>query len=119
MDFTALNEAIAAFEVLKEANYTPDSWRGAKNYYDAAVDMKSGAYPQNAVTVAAWKLQDSIKELVPSDNTPEAAPEAAPAAGKKPLTVDKGIVAAAVATVVGAAAGLTFGIVKALKKRKK
>ena len=119
VDFTALNEAIAAFEVLKEANYTPDSWRGAKNYYDAAVDMKSGAYPQNAVTVAAWKLQDSIKELVTSDNTPEAAPEATPAAGKKPLTVDKGIVAAAVATVVGAAAGLTFGIVKALKKRKK
>ena len=31
----------------------------------AAVSMKDGTYPQNAVTVAAWKLTDSIRDLEP------------------------------------------------------
>jgi Na+-driven multidrug efflux pump len=37
----------------------------------------------------------------------------------KTLKVDKGIVAAAVATVVGSAVGMTAGILKALRNRKK
>ena len=45
--------------------------------------------------------------------------ETTPSAGKKTVKVDKGIVAAAVATVVGAAASLAFGIANAIKKRKK
>ena len=110
VDFTALNEAMAAFEALDEADYTPDTWRAAKNFYDAAVDMLGGTFPQNAVTVGAWKLQDSIKELVP---VPKAVKKT------KTLKVDKGIVAAAVATVVGSAVGMTAGILKALRNRKK
>ena len=77
MNYTALDKAIAAFEALNQADYTEDTWHAAKNFYDAAVDMKGGAYPQNAVTVAAWKLQDSIKELIP-----------APASVNKPAPVE-------------------------------
>lgn len=110
VDYTALNEAMTAFEALDEADYTPDTWRAAKNFYDAAVDMLGGTFPQNAVTVGAWKLQDSIKELVP---VPKAVKKT------KTLKVDKGIVAAAVATVVGSAVGMTAGILKALRNRKK
>ena len=123
VDFTALDKALTAFEALSEADYTAESWHAAKNFYDAAVAMKDGTYPQNAVTVAAWKLEDSIKELAPA---PKAEKADAPAA-KKPLfklpdlksvKMDKGIVAAAVATFVGAAAGVTAGVIRAMKKKK-
>ena len=117
VDYTALNEALLAFEALKEASYTADSWHVAKNFYDAAVDMKGGAYPQNAVTVAAWKLQDSMKELVPS---PSANSESAPEeADVKALRVEKGVVAAAAVALAGAVTGLTVGIFKALKTKRK
>ena len=120
------SEALAAFEALAESDYTAESWHAAKNFYDAAVDMKGGAYPQNAVTVAAWKLQDSIKELVKAPKQATANAEPANTAAKKTFTlpalkslhVDKGIVAAAVVTLVGAAAGMTVGVIKALKNRK-
>ena len=123
VDFTALDKALTAFEALSEADYTAESWHAAKNFYDAAVAMKDGTYPQNAVTVAAWKLEDSIKELAPA---PKAEKGDAPAV-KKPLfklpdlksvKMDKGIVAAAVATFVGAAAGVTAGVIRAMKKKK-
>jgi hypothetical protein len=123
VDFTALDKALTAFEALDEADYTAESWHAAKNFYDAAVAMKDGTYPQNAVTVAAWKLEDSIKELAPA---PKAEKADAPAV-KKPLfklpdlksvKMDKGIVAAAVATFVGAAAGVTAGVIRAMKKKK-
>ncbi len=111
VDFTALDEAIAAFGRLKETNYTAESWRAAANYYRAALDMKDGHYPQNAVTVAAWKLMDSIRELQPvTDNR-------APAENKT-LHVDKGIVAAAVATLAGAVTGAVVGIIASIKKKK-
>ncbi len=126
VDFTALDEAIAAFEELKDSDYTPETWHAAKNFYDAAVNMKGGAYPQNAVTVAAWKLMDSIRALEPlawvtaeeTDDRVESSDRQANDE-KKPLHMDKGIVTAAVATLIGTAAGITAGVIKALKNRKK
>lgn len=124
VDFTALDEALAAFEKLNEADYTAETWHATKNFYDAAVAMKDGTYPQNAVTVAAWKLTDSMGELAPAPKTEGTDTPAA----KKPLfklpdlksiRVDKGIVAAAVAGVVGTAAGVTAGIIAVLKNKKK
>lgn len=129
LDFTALDEAIAAFETRKESHYTAESWRTAKNFYEAALDMKNCTYPQNAVTVGAWKLMDSIRDLVPVADMPaeEDAEASAPAEktrfldkmNLKSIKVDKGIVAAAVATVAGAVAGITAGVITALKNKKK
>ena len=129
LDFTALDEAIAAFESRKESRYTDESWKAAKNFYEAALDMKNCTYPQNAVTVGAWKLMDSIRDLVPVEGIPaeEAAEADAPAEKKrlldrldfKSIKLDKGIVAAAVAGIVGTAAGVTAGILAALKNKKK
>ena len=124
VDFTALDEALAAFEKLNEADYTAETWHATKNFYDGAVAMKDGTYPQNAVTVAAWKLTDSMGELAPA---PKAEGTDTPAAKKplfklpdlKSIRVDKGIVAAAVAGVVGTAAGVTAGIIAVLKNKKK
>ncbi|MBO5510644.1 MAG: hypothetical protein J6B24_02820 [Clostridia bacterium] len=129
LDFTALDEAIAAFEGRKESHYTADSWKAAKNFYEAALDMKNCTYPQNAVTVGAWKLMDSIRDLVAVEGIPaeEAAEADAPTEKKrlldrldfKSIKLDKGIVAAAVAGIVGTAAGVTAGIIAALKSKKK
>ena len=129
LDFTALDEAIAAFETRKESHYTAESWRAAKNFYEAALDMKNCTYPQNAVTVGAWKLMDSIRDLVPVADMPveEDAEASAPAEktrfldkmNLKSIKVDKGIVAAAVATVAGAVAGITAGVITAMKNKKK
>jgi hypothetical protein len=129
LDFTALDEAIAAFEARKESHYTAESWRAAKNFYEAALDMKNCTYPQNAVTVGAWKLMDSIRDLVPVADMPaeEDTEASAPAEKKgfldkmniKNVKVDKGIVAAAVATVAGAVAGITAGVITAMKNKKK
>ncbi|MBO5510187.1 MAG: hypothetical protein J6J01_07970 [Oscillospiraceae bacterium] len=117
VDFDALNQAIAAFEKLVEADYTTDSWRAARNFYDAALDMKNGTYPQNAVTVGAWKLMDSIRDLkLVSGNTASDMKAETPF-DKKYLHLDKGIVAATVATLVGAVAGIVAGVITAMKKK--
>lgn len=117
VDFDALNQAIAAFEKLVEADYTTDSWRAARNFYDAALDMKNGTYPQNAVTVGAWKLMDSIRDLkLVSGNTATDMKAETPS-DKKYLHLDKGIVAATVATLVGAVAGIVAGVITAMKKK--
>jgi hypothetical protein len=116
VDFTALNEAISAFAELRESDYTPESWREAKGFYAAALDMRNGAYPQNAVTVAAMRLLDSIRDLVPVAWVPT---ETADAPAKGGLRVDKGILTAAVATLAGTVAGLAVGVVKALKNKRK
>ena len=63
VDYTALREAIAAVDALTPSDYTEESWHAVQNFYDAAVAMQDGTYPQNAVTVAAWKLMDSLKGL--------------------------------------------------------
>jgi hypothetical protein len=128
LDFTALDEAIAAFEARKESHYTAESWRAAKNFYEAALDMKNCTYPQNAVTVGAWKLMDSIRDLVPvTDISAEEDAEASAPAEKKGfldkmniknVKVDKGIVAAAVATVAGAVAGITAGVIEVIRNKK-
>ena len=117
VDYTALDVAIAAFEKLCESDYSADSWHAVKNYYDAAVDMKDGSYPQNAVTVAAWKLMDSIRDLEPVSVSPSLAEESVPTAEKKTLHVDKGIITAAVATLAGAVTGAVFGVIASLKKK--
>jgi hypothetical protein len=122
VDFTALDKALTAFEALSEADYTAESWHAVKNFYDAAVAMKDGTYPQNAVTVAAWKLEDSIKELAPA---PKAEKADTPAAKNsrlklpelKSIKMDKGIVAVAIATLAGAVTGAVAGVITSLKKK--
>lgn len=126
VDFTALDEAIAIFEELKEAEYTAESWHAAKNFYDAAVSMKDGTYPQNAVTVAAWKLTDSIRDLEPLLWVTPARIETAETSdadnaenGKQGVRLGKGIVTAAAVTLAGAVAGAAVGIIKGLRRKKK
>jgi hypothetical protein len=122
VDFTALDKALTAFEALDEADYTAESWHAAKNFYDAAVAMKDGTYPQNAVTVAAWKLEDSIKELAPAPKAEKVAPPAAKNSRLKlpelkSIKMDKGIVAVAIATLAGAVTGAVAGVITSLKKK--
>lgn len=118
VDFTDLDHAISVVEELKQAEYSAESWKAVQNYYEAAVAMRDGTYPQNAVTVAAWQLLDRVRELEPvqwvmANGSPaEEAPEE-----KKAIRVVKGILPAAVATLAGAVAGAVVGIF-ASKKRK-
>jgi hypothetical protein len=118
VDFTDLDHAISVVEELKQAEYSTESWKAVQDYYAAAVAMKDGTYPQNAVTVAAWQLLDRVRELEPvqwvmANGSPaEEAPEE-----KKAIRVVKGILPAAVATLAGAVAGAVAGIF-ASKKRK-
>ncbi len=65
VNFYALDEAIALAESLVESQFTPESWQIMQDYYQAALSMKDGTMPQNAVTVAAWQLMERINELVP------------------------------------------------------
>ena len=53
-----------ACQELNEEEYSPESWKLVRDYYDAAVAMRDGSYPQNAVTVAAWQLLDRVRELM-------------------------------------------------------
>ena len=76
------------------------------------------------MTVAPRKHTDSIKELA---FAPKAEGTHTPAEKKphfklpdlKSIKIDKGIVAAAVAGLVGTAAGVTAGIITVLKNKKK
>lgn len=111
IDFTALNQAISTFEALKQERYTEESWHAAQNYYDAAIDMKQGTYPQNAVTVGAWKLMDSIHELVPLKPT-HASKE------KKLFQKDRKTGAVVAAALAGVVTGTIAGILAAIKKNK-
>ena len=111
VDFSDLNHAISVVEELKKAEYSAESWKAVQDYYEAAVAMKDGTYPQNAVTVAAWQLLDRVRELEPvqwimaSESHSEDAPKE-----KKSIRVVKGILPAAVATLAGAVAGAVAGI---------
>ena len=118
VDLTALEEAISVVEELNEEEYSPESWKLVRDYYDAAVAMRDGSYSQNAVTVAAWQLLDRVRELVPVMWTPPVT--TAPEENHNSIRVDKGILPAAVATLAGAVAGAltAFFTVKAKKKKK-
>ena len=63
-DYTALNEAIAAFEALVEAEYTPASYAAVKAYYDAAKAIAPGMVyteeAQDEIDFAADELNNSI-----------------------------------------------------------
>lgn len=124
VDFTALEEAIAVFEELKESDYTSESWHAAKNFYDAAVAMKDGTYPQNAVTVAAWKLQDAVRELEPilwvtkrETDENQAAIDSKKKSQK--LKIAKGLLPAAIAALAGTFAGVAAGVLRSLRNKKK
>ena len=120
VDFTDLDEAIAVVDGLNESEYSSDSWKLVKDYYTAAVAMKDGTYPQNAVTVAAWQLLDRVRELEPVQWTIPVQEDAeASAEDKKGLHVAKGILPAAVATLAGAVAGAFVGIFASKKMKKK
>lgn len=127
LDFTALNEAIAVVEELNSRDYTPESWQLVQDYYDAAVAMRDCTYPQNAVTVAAWKLLDSVNELEPllwSDPDPDTAEDEAgnaqPVGSDREIhpdetlhhervRVSKGILPSAVSALFSAVGGLFKG----------
>ncbi len=118
VDFTDLDEAIAVVDGLTEAEYSAESWKAVKDYYAAAIAMKDGTYPQNAVTVAAWQLLDRVRELEPVQWTmPTQEAEEVSQEDKKGLHVAKGILPAAVATLAGAVAGVFVGIFAAKKKK--
>ncbi|MBQ3499160.1 MAG: FIVAR domain-containing protein [Clostridia bacterium] len=63
-DYSALDEAIAAFEALVEAEYTPASYATVKAYYDAAKavtrDMEYTVEAQDEIDFAADELNNSI-----------------------------------------------------------
>jgi hypothetical protein len=118
VDYTALNTAAAAFEALAETDYTPESWHAAKNFYEAAVAMRDGTYPQNAVTVAAWKLEDAVGELIPAPKAEKTETPTEAGKAKRGVPVKRIIPAAAVA-LVGAATGAVAGILMALRHKKR
>ena len=79
--------------------------------------MKDGTYPQNAVTVAAWKLMDSIRDLEPFAVIHSSDEEHTLVTERKQLHIDKGIVTAAVATLAGAVTGAVVGIIASIRKK--
>ena len=119
VNFSDLDEAILVVDELVESEYSPESWRAVREYYDAAKAMKDGTYPQNAVTVAAWQLLDRVRELEPVMWT-EPAPEVAePKEDRKGLHVAKGILPSAVASLAGTVAGTVTGLFAGIFKKKK
>lgn len=114
VDFTDLDQAVAVVAELNREEYSAESWKAVQEYRDAALAMKDGTYPQNAVTVAAWQLLDRVRELEPVQWT---LPDPTPAEPAK-LHVAKGILPAAIATLAGAVAGAFVGVL-AFKKGKK
>lgn len=125
VDYTALLEAIATVDALDPADYTAESWHPVQNFYDAAVAMQDGTYPQNAVTVAAWKLLDSLKELAPAEK--EAATdgdaeiceeEAAPAKPKREINKKK-LILPAVALAAGGLAGIVAAVLFGRRRKRK
>lgn len=122
VDFSELNQALDVVKGLNRVDYTPESWKPVQEYYDAAVAMLDGTYPQNAVTVAAWQLLDRVRELAPTAWEAPADTPAEDAPSKfsfKGLRVDKGILPAAVATLAGAVAGIAAGVIHTIKNKKK
>ena len=120
VDFTALDEAIAVVDDLIETEYSSESWKAVRDYYDAAIAMKDGTSPQNAVTVAAWQLLDRVRELEPVQWTqPKEESSEIPKDERKGMHVAKGILPAAVATLAGAVAGALVAIFSVKKKRNK
>ena len=135
VDYTALQEAIAAVDALAPSDYTAESWHPVQNFYDAAVAMQDGTYPQNAVTVAAWKLMDSLKGLVlmerelpvtegnetsPCDDSVEAqAPEKTEKPKRKIRINKKKLILPAAALVAGGIAGIAAALLLGGRKKKK
>lgn len=115
IDFTDLDEAIDVVNNLNSTEYSEESWKAVQDYYDAAMAMKDGTYPQNAVTVAAWQLLDRVRELEPIQWT---IPEAEEIPDSSKLHVQRGILPVAIATVAGAVAGAVTGFIAKRRKKK-
>lgn len=113
VDFTDLDEAIAVVRDLNSTEYSQESWKAVQDYYDAAIAMKDGSYPQNAVTVAAWQLLDRVRELEPVQWTE---PKIEHVQEFSKLQIKRGILPATIATIAGAVAGAVTGFIS--KKRK-
>lgn len=135
VDYTELREALATVEALNAADYTEESWHPVQNFYDAAVAMQDGTYPQNAVTVAAWKLMDSLKGLVPAEREipategdemllcVDSAEEPAPVKTEKPkrkIRINKKkLILPAAALVAGGIAGIAAALLLGGRKKRK
>lgn len=106
VDFSDLDHAISVVEELKEEEYSPESWKAVREYYDAAIAMKDGTYPQNAVTVAAWQLLDRVRELEPIKWVfPPKEDTQMVTERKKNLHVVKGILPSAIIALAGTVVG--------------
>ncbi|MBR6782722.1 MAG: hypothetical protein IKM33_05970 [Clostridia bacterium] len=89
------------------------SWH---NYGYAEVRVRYADEPDCEPAGAEHSLEDAYTDAPLSDNS---AVSTTATANEKTLRIDRGVVAAAAVTLAGAVAGLTVGIIKALKKRKK
>ena len=111
-DYTALNNAIAAFEAVDAKAWTPDSYAAAKVAYDAAKAVPAGLKitAQATVDAAAAELNAKIGALVPAAAANYAALDAAIAEAKA-LVADHYVsfadVAAALANAEAVARDLT------------
>ncbi len=63
LDYTALNNAIDAYEDLDASVYTDDSWADAKAAYDAATALVDKAESQDDIDAAAKALNDALAAL--------------------------------------------------------
>ena len=115
VDYTDLDQAISVVDELVSEEYSAESWKAVQEYYDAAVAMKDGSYPQNAVTVAAWQLLERVRELEPVQWT---MPEPVVHEDRR-LHVTKGVLPTAVAALAGTVVGAVAGIFAARRKKKK
>ncbi len=100
-DYTALNAAIAAFEVVDAKAWTPASYAEAKAKYDDAKAIAAGLdiTAQPAITAAAEALDAAIKALVPAAGANYADLDAAIAEAKA-LVADNYVSFADVATAL-------------------
>ena len=103
-DYSALDEAIAAFEAVDAKAWTPDSYAAAQAKYDVAkaVARDLDITAQATVTAAAEALNDAIAALVPAAGANYAALDAAIAEAEA-LVADNYVSFADVAAALAAA----------------
>ena len=120
VDFTELDEALAVVNDLIEEEYSTDSWKTVRQYYEAALSMHDGSAPQNAVTVAAWQLLDRVRELEPVQWTLPSQDEFSEKPDQTGFHVVGGLLPTAISNLAGTVShGFTEIFRSRFKKKKK